>query len=319
MRPGLWTGVLFGVTIASGCGRPGGPGAFSTSQSEFPIPDSGAPSPPPPIGEQTSPTCKAAVTSPINVMPARTTIAGAAPGGEAQDNTFRTAQLFSLFNQVCGGCHVDSNDGAFKVSATTFSTVVKLSAGGRGAEVYQLITSNDISGNPTTSVMPPYGIAYDSRASSDAVVQLATLLNLWLMQGSPPGSFTLPTEASGSSAGYAMSASLGAQLTNIGSCVPNKAAVGTSAEAMDSSMPSLPRPSSCPRRWPRPISSPWTARPWPRPGSSRTPRPIRCGATTRARCGTCAFRSASRSCSTRRCNSSRFRPIPASTRPSSRR
>ena len=231
-RPGLWIGILYGLTVAAGCGRPGGPNAFSTSQSEFPIPDSGVPSPPP-IGVQTSPTCTPAQTSAPNAFPARTTIAGAEEGAGAQDNIFRTSQLFSLFYGVCGGCHVDSNDGGFQVSASSFSSVVKLSAGGLGSEVYQLITSNDTSGNPATSVMPPYGIGYDSRASSDAIVQLATLLNLWLMQGSPATTFTLPTEASGASAGYAMSASLGAQLTNIGSCVPNKAAVGTSADAMN--------------------------------------------------------------------------------------
>ncbi len=102
-----------------------------------------------------------------------------------------------------------------------------------GTMILGLITSNDTSGNPATSVMPPYAIPYTQRLSSDAVVQLETLLSQWLMQGSPATSFMLSTQAAGASAGYAMSASLGAQLTNIGSCIPNKAAVGTSADAMD--------------------------------------------------------------------------------------
>ncbi len=222
-RPGLWIGLWCGLAVTAGCGRPGGPTAYSSSQSEFPLPDSGAP--PPPIGAQTSPTCTPAQTSAVNAFPARTTIAGAAQGGGSQDNLFRTSDLFSLFKTVCGGCHVDAPDGSFQVSATSFATVV---SGAMGSTVLGLIESDDISTN-----MPPYGVAYDSRASSDAVVQLATLLDTWLMQGSPATSFTLPTQASSASAGYAMSASLGAQLTNLGSCIPNKAAVGTSADTMD--------------------------------------------------------------------------------------
>jgi mono/diheme cytochrome c family protein len=229
-RPGPWIGLLYGLALAAagGCSRPGGPYDFSSSQSEFPIRDSGAP--PSTINVQAAATCTPAKTSAPNVFPARTTITGATPGGGDQPNIYRTSDLFSLFETECGGCHVDNTDGGFQVSASSFSTVV---SGTMGAMVYGLITSNDTSGNPATSVMPPYGVAYDSRASSDAVVQLATLLNLWLMQGSPATDFTLPTQASGSSTGYAMSASLGAQLTNLGSCIPSTAAVGTSAAAMD--------------------------------------------------------------------------------------
>jgi hypothetical protein len=228
-NPGLWIGLSFGLTAFAGCTRPGGPYEFSSSQSEFPIPDSGAP--PPPIAVQTGPTCTPAQTSASNAFPARTTIVGATQGGGAQDNIYRTSDLFSLFNSECGGCHVSPNtDGGFQVAPSNFSTVV---SGAMGTLVYNLITSNDTSGNPATSVMPPYGVAYNQRTSSDAVVQLATLLNQWLMQGSPATSFTLGTQTVSASAGYAMSASLGAQLTNIGSCVPNRAAVGTSADAMN--------------------------------------------------------------------------------------
>jgi hypothetical protein len=225
-RPGLWIGLACGLTVAAGggCARPGGP--YESSQTEFPIPDGGAPST---IGVQTNTTCTPAKTSPENLLPARTTITGAAQGGGDQPNIYRTSDLFSLFNSVCGGCHVDSNLGGFQVTPSSFPTVV---SGTMGATVYGLIKSDDTSGNPATSVMPPYGVAYDSRASSDAVVQLATLLNLWLMQGSPASDFTLQTQAAAASAGYVMSAALGAQLTNIGSCIPDKAAVGTSADAM---------------------------------------------------------------------------------------
>jgi len=226
-RPDLWIGLMYGLTVAAGagCSRPGGPYDFSSSQSEFFIPDSGAP--PSTIAVQTSATCTPAQTSPENALPARTTIAGATRGDAEQTNVYRTSDLFSLFKSVCGGCHVDEVSGGFQVSATSFSTVV---SGMEGVKVYGLIASDDIASN-----MPPFGVAYDSRPSSDAVVQLATLLNQWLMQGSPTTAFTLPTQSgstTGSSMGYAMSASLGAHLTNLGSCIPNKPAVGTSADTM---------------------------------------------------------------------------------------
>ena len=70
--------------------------------------------------------------------------------------------------------------------------------------------------------------------SSDAVVQLATLLNLWLMQGSPADQLHAADGRRRDRApGMPCRRRSGAQLTNIGSCVPNKAAVGTSADAMD--------------------------------------------------------------------------------------
>ena len=223
--PGLWIGLVWGVALAGapGCGRPGGPSAFSASHPEFPIPDSGVVTPPPPViaVQMAAPACTPARTSAPNAFPARTTIVGDAPSAAQQNNTYRTADLFSLFKSVCGGCHVDATDGGFQVTQGSFSTIVK---GAMGTMVLGLIKSNDLATN-----MPPYNVAYDSRLSSDAVVQLATLLETWLVQGSPLTSFTLATQTSAPSAGYSMSPSLAAGLTNIGSCVPNKPAVGTSA------------------------------------------------------------------------------------------
>jgi mono/diheme cytochrome c family protein len=219
---GLWCGLT--LVAAGGCARPGGPGAFSSSQGEFPIPDAGLP-PPTTIDVQTLPKCTPALTSAPNAFPARTTIAGGGQeGGGGQSNLYRTADLFSLFKSVCGGCHVDSNDGFFQVSQTSFATIV---SGATGQTVLGLIKSDDISTN-----MPPYGVEYTSRPPTDAVVQLATLLDTWLMQGSPATGFEVETPGAGASAGYAMSATLAAALTNIGSCIPNKPAVGTSTSTM---------------------------------------------------------------------------------------
>ena len=98
-------------------------------------------------------------------------------------------------------------------------------------DVYGIITSN-VAG----VFMPPDnagGIPFNQRQPSDPIFQLATQLKLWLDQGSPPGAFTLPTPIGGTSPGYAIGATLGAQLTNIGSCVPNQAMVGTDSSTMD--------------------------------------------------------------------------------------
>jgi mono/diheme cytochrome c family protein len=143
-------------------------------------------------------------------------------------NVELTSQLYGEFKAVCGGCHVESNNGNFLVTESTFPMLVNNS---NPLNIYGIITSD------TPGVfMPPDtggGIPFSQRQPSDPVVQLAANLKIWMDQGSPPGSFTLPTPTGGTSAGYAIGATLGAQLTNIGSCIPNQAMIGTNSSAMD--------------------------------------------------------------------------------------
>jgi mono/diheme cytochrome c family protein len=213
----------FGVAVVcsfafvpfAACTRPGGPGAFT--QSEFPLPDAGTI----PIQVvQGALKCTPAKSS-TQVPPRSTVMAQAAGQAPPQQDTYFTADLFNInFKSVCGGCHVDNSLGNFSVSETTFPTVVTEAA-------YDLMTSTD----PNT-VMPPYGILLSARAPTDAVVQLANLLNIWLSQDSPVDSFELPTQTV-AAVGYAIPASLGAQLTNIGSCIPDKGMIAVDTSPMD--------------------------------------------------------------------------------------
>jgi mono/diheme cytochrome c family protein len=220
-RSSLFITVAFGVAIAGGggCSRPGGP--FEVTQSEFPVPDAGMP-----ITVVTPPPAKCNPVQSSEMIPPRSSVTAASAGMTMQSDVELTSQLYGLFKSVCGGCHVESALGnpPFSVNQTNFSMVVT-------NDVYNIIFSND-----SNVVMPPVsggGVPFNQRQPSDAVYQLATQLRLWLDQGRPAGSFTLPSSTSGASAGYAIGTALGAQLTNIGSCVPEKAMVATDPSGMD--------------------------------------------------------------------------------------
>ncbi len=212
-----WVIGLLGLA-GGGCGRPGGPYAFS--QSEFPIPDAGVP-----ISMVTSPPPQCEPVKSSDQLPPRSTLldqSGAQAG--PQTNIELTSDLYGLFKSVCGGCHVEQPLGGFSVTQTTFPMLMT-----------EAVYDNQIHTDDPAQFMPPLaggGIPFSQRPPSDAVVQLAAQLRLWLDQGSSPSSFTLPTPAGAATMGYAMSPALGAQMTNLGSCVADKAMVGTNATAM---------------------------------------------------------------------------------------
>ena len=204
---------------ASGCSRPGGPAAFS--KSEFPIPDAGVPV----VAVQAPPaTCTSARSS--QPIPPRSTLTAADGQSSPEANIELTSQLFSLFNSVCGGCHVGPNQGGFNVTSATFSQIVNTKNG--SFDVLAAMDSTSLS-----VVMPPYGVVITARDPTDAVVQLRDQLEIWLAAGSPVGQFTLPTSGAVASVGYAISPTLGSQLTNIGSCIPNQPMVGTNTGVMN--------------------------------------------------------------------------------------
>ena len=223
-RFAVWIAAVCGLTLAGagGCSRPGGP--FEVTQSEFPVPDAGTP----PVAVMTTPP-KCTPTQSSEMVPPRSSLTSQL-GAQADmlANVELTSQLYGQFKAVCGGCHVESNNGNFSVTESTFPLVVTNS---NPLNIYGIITSD------TAGVfMPPdtaLGVPFSQRQPSDPVVQLAANLKIWMDQGSPPGSFTLPSPIGGTSAGYAIGATLGAQLTNIGSCIPNQAMVGTNASTMD--------------------------------------------------------------------------------------
>jgi mono/diheme cytochrome c family protein len=157
-------------------------------------------------------------------MPARSSLT-TSDGATVTQPTYFTADLYTLFKSVCGGCHVESNLGGFQVTQATFPTLVDQS-------IYEVITSDD----PAVFMPPPTygGIPFHQRPSSDAQVELANLLQIWLAAGSPTQSFALPDDPNAApSVGFAVTSTMSSQITNLGTCIPSKAMVGTDVDPMD--------------------------------------------------------------------------------------
>ena len=226
---GLRLGMALGCALlCASCGRPGGPNAFA--QSEFPVPDAGPTILHPDAGTiQIATEAKCTPVQSSSPLPARTTIEGASSDAGVQADTYLTSDLYNQFKAICGGCHVDSNLGNFHVTSSTFPMVM---ADGNLNVLNRYIKSDDPS-IYTPPAVSPNAMPFSQRADSDPVKQLANLLGIWITAGTPVGSFTLPTQASAAVAGYSLTTSLGSQLTNIGSCIPNKEMVGGSVSAMD--------------------------------------------------------------------------------------
>jgi mono/diheme cytochrome c family protein len=203
--------IASALVLSTACTRPGGPDLVTTTQ--FPY-DAG----PPPVVR--SAVCAAAQSS--QLLPARSTVVGATGTDSAANSTYFTSDLFNLFRSVCGGCHVDESLGNFNVTPTSFSRLP--------ATVLPSIETDDLA-----VVMPPGPVPYSQRQPTDPVVQLATLLQTWIDQGKPDGTFTLSAPNDQAASGdYRMPPVLSAALTNIGSCIPNQDAFAANTTTMNS-------------------------------------------------------------------------------------
>ena len=159
----LITIALCVLPLSASCVRPGGPDSTSN---EF-----GSASVASVAGLRCSPS-----VSTSEPLPARSEVIGAIAVGSTGIEF--TADLFSRFYGVCGGCHVDPGPGydKFAVTADNFA---------------QKVTQDVINTDILSSQMPPSSIQYASRPPTDPVVQLVGLLELWIAAGSPQGSFSL--------------------------------------------------------------------------------------------------------------------------------
>jgi mono/diheme cytochrome c family protein len=198
--------LLVLLSCFAACDRPGGPGLTN----EFPTVDA-------------APTVTACTpVSSSQPVPARTDLAASSSGG----GVYFTSDLFDLFRSVCGGCHVAANYGGYNVTLNNFSE-----------QVTQQILDARIKSDDPAMYMPPAGSLtgkpYSQRDPTDPVVQLADLLAIWIAQGSSPSSFDLPGGGGESGGPYRLPAAVGAQQTNIGTCVPDRGIVATSTDAMD--------------------------------------------------------------------------------------
>ena len=205
-RKAFWIGLA--VSSALACTRPGGPD--SVTDTEFP--GSGG------ITPVLTPLCATVKSS--QPMPARSTVVNPL-GQDTSGTTYFTNDLFGLFYSMCGSCHVDQPLGNFQLTKSSFSQLP-------ASTVIPRVESDDL-----TTVMPPYGTAFSQRSANDPVVQLDTLLKAWIAQGKPTGTFTLsPAGGGGASGNYAVTPTLSAELTNIGSCVPNRQDFATNQTTM---------------------------------------------------------------------------------------
>jgi mono/diheme cytochrome c family protein len=153
-------------------------------------------------------------------VPARTNAISqdAAP----QDEAVFTRDLFNKFYKHCGGCHVDGASGNFRVeNFTQFAPVV----GDRQDKIRMRMTSDD-----PAFFMPPEALGgkpWSERSDDDPVRELYDLLDLWFAAGTPTEVFYKPAaETMTHESPYLLSPELGAALTNIGNCIPNKSIVG---------------------------------------------------------------------------------------------
>ena len=172
-----------------------------------------------------------------------------APGS---GDVFFTNVLFARVNAYCGACHDGGQNGFSSKNQDQ-----------DWQKVFARIELDDAAS--PGGFMPPVtadGKAWSARLAdpNDPVVEMVHLLELWIAQGKPGGSFSLatgapldagtdaavdaglePTDAAAadppsggvSQGDYALSPAQGAKLTNIGSCVPNRYTVGVNTAKMD--------------------------------------------------------------------------------------
>ena len=204
------------ILCALSCARPGGP---EITTDEFG--DAGT-------GFATGVKCPAAVSS--EPLAARAEVVGASSEQSNGDVVF-TKDLFNQFSANCGECHIRNTTAQPTITLSNFATIITPD-----------VVANIIKTDNLEVVMPPYHVPYSARVASgpgDPVVKLVELLELWIAWGRPSGSFprTPPgsPDATGptTQSGYSLAPELGARLTNIGSCIPNKYAIGVNRQSMD--------------------------------------------------------------------------------------
>jgi mono/diheme cytochrome c family protein len=156
-------------------------------------------------------------------LPARSDLFSADANANAP-TTMMTRDLYQLFKSTCGACHVDGSLGGFHVDPDTFALFVDSMA-------LMRIRSDDPS-----FFMPPQsagGKPYSTRAPTDPVVQLASLLEQWIDQGRPKDQFTVAPGGTQGVSPYLMSDWSIDHMTNLSDCIPSKGLVGSRSSHMD--------------------------------------------------------------------------------------
>ena len=195
-------------------------------------------------------------------LPARAEVTAPSLAGSTDGNLYFTSTLFGSFKSICGSCHVGAAQGGFSVSEATFPSLIT-----------QTVIDDYIKSPDPKIFMPPAtdnGKPYAERGPTDPVVEMVNLLEIWIAQGSPTGTFSLtsssspdggadgdastdddaridgdartdgdaradsgPAPGASGAPAYTLGPELGGELTNIGSCLPNQYAVGLDGAKMD--------------------------------------------------------------------------------------
>jgi mono/diheme cytochrome c family protein len=156
-------------------------------------------------------------------------VAMTASSGASSTTTVHVSDLFNDFNSggLCGGCHGSTaSQGGFQIpTAAQFPSLMTSS-------VIAHVLSNGGASDP--EIMPPVGLGgepYSQRAESDPIKQFAELVSQWLAAGSPQAFQTTIGVASAvgstDNVSYIMTPDIGDSMTNLGSCIPTPALVGS--------------------------------------------------------------------------------------------
>ncbi|HEY5961021.1 MAG TPA: hypothetical protein VIV60_30905, partial [Polyangiaceae bacterium] len=184
--------------------------------------------PPPPPGEECHP---AEAGEP---MPARSVTQLGTP--LPTKRRVYVDDMFSLLRSLCGGCHVDGNQGGVQYVRRNFNV------DDAAAAVLSMKIEN-VENNGLPQVMPPpsvHGKAPSQRSPDDPANELMRLLRSYIAAGGPvnsyledvPGATADGTDARNASL-YRFEANLASSMTNVGNCIPDKRIYATEVAEMD--------------------------------------------------------------------------------------
>jgi mono/diheme cytochrome c family protein len=219
---------------SSGGGRRGGTGGLGFDFGGVPS-SGGSPDDAGSGGEQVTSLCADAAAEPLPARKAVTSDTAPEPT-TGQVLTLTKQSLFNSFNKAgCGACHGGADDplaeGQFQVTFNSFDERPTL-----GADALERIMSSD-----PDQVMPPDSVDGSKRKPDNLYRQLGERLLAWQKAGFPASfAYTiqedhstpqiLPADA------YLLPPRTAAKLTNLGNCIPNKAAMLTLPPSVEEEM-----------------------------------------------------------------------------------
>ncbi len=132
--------------------------------------------------------------------------------------------MFNLFKGLCGQCHIDVGLGGYQVQKSNFAQVID------DVWLNSMLIEDEKKIMPTPSVG---GRLPSLRPEGDPTTQLVAWMKAWMAQGKPMDAVRVQVDGSARPSPYVLSADARVSMTNLGSCVPDPAIVGTATAKMD--------------------------------------------------------------------------------------